>query len=236
MACRKHPTKKEWKEKTGLCDQCAEEEGRRIYDAQNRKCAICDTPFVDACLNGRVPSEAKLDHDHDTGQIRGVLCDKCNRGLGFFKDDPNRLRAAMAYLKKDVGPTRSGITWRRNIFCQFEHEGLKAAVEKCAIDTDCTIFYGTSGDPDIHACPAFVMIVDRNIVGHDLWREKVEFDDSTHDDIPCFIVDNIRDLPLPRQKYVYQFDLNNETTIPTIIKTITQMKTEMDKRLPDLFR
>jgi hypothetical protein len=235
MACREHPKKKEWKENTGLCDQCAKEEGRRIFDAQNGKCAICNESLGDL-KNDRVPSEAKLDHDHETGRIRGVLCDKCNRGLGFFKDDPKRLRDAVAYLNKDVGPTRSGITWRRNIFCQFEHEVLKTAVEKCATDTDCTIFYGTSGDPDIHACPAFVMIVDRNIIGHDLWREKVEYDDSTNDDTPCFIVDNIKDLPYPKKKYVYQFDLNNETSIPTIITTITQMKKEMDRRLPDLFK
>jgi hypothetical protein len=138
--------------------------------------------------------------------------------------------------KKTVGPTRSGITWRRNIFCQFEHEELKAAIERCAFDTDNTIFYGTPGDPDIHACPAFVMIVDRNAVGHDLWREYVEFADLNDDDIPCFIVDNIKDLPYPKKKYVYQFDLNNQGTIPTIVKTITQMKKEMDRRLPDLLK
>lgn len=135
-----------------------------------------------------------------------------------------------------VGPTRSGIAWRRNIFCQFDHEGLKDAIEKCAIEKDCTIFYGTNGAPDIHACPAFVMIVDRNAVGFDLWKEYVEYSDMNGDDIPCFIIDNIRHLPLPKKKYVYQFDLNDETSIPTIVKTITEMKTEMDRRLPSLFK
>jgi hypothetical protein len=43
-------------------------------------------------------------------------------------------------------------------------------------------------------------------------------------------------LPLPKKKYVYQFDINNETSISTIIKTITEMKTEMDRRLPALFK
>lgn len=138
--------------------------------------------------------------------------------------------------EKPVGPTRSGITWRRNIFCQFEHEELKAAIEKCAFETDCTIFYGTYPDPDIHAIPAFVMIVDRNVVGHDLWRENVEFCDSCGDDIPCFIVDNIKDLPMPKTKYVYQFDIDDKATIPTIVKTIREMKIDMDRRLPDLFK
>jgi len=135
-----------------------------------------------------------------------------------------------------VGPTRSGITWRRNIFCQFDHADLKAAIEKCAIETDCTIFYGDKGDPDIHACPAFVMIVDRSAIGFELWKEYVEYSDMNGDDVPCFIVDNIRHLPLPKKKYVYQFNLNDEASISTIIKTITKMKTEMDRRLPSLFK
>lgn len=145
----------------------------------------------------------------------------------------------MARKAKDenrpVGPTRSGITWRRNIFCQFENEGLKAAVEKCARETDCTVFYGTNPGCDIHAIPAFVMIVDRDVVGHDLWRENVEFCDSCGDDVPCFIVDDVKDLPMPKTKYVYQFDMNDKATIPTIVKTIREMKMEMNRRLPDLF-
>jgi len=80
------------------------------------------------------------------------------------------------------------------------------------------------------------MMVDRNTVGFDLWKEYVEYSDINGDDIPCFIVDNIRHLQLPKNKYVYQFDLNKETSIPTIIKTITEMKTEMDRRLPSLFK
>ncbi|MEE9913128.1 MAG: hypothetical protein K4571_15560 [Deltaproteobacteria bacterium] len=145
---------------------------------------------------------------------------------------------AIAAQEKDhpIAPTRSGITWRRNIFCQFDHDGLKTAIEKCAIETDCTVSFGESGTPDIHACPAFVMIVDRNAVGIDLWNEYVEYSDVNGDDIPCFIIDNISFLPLPQKKYVYQFNLNNKTSIPTIVKTIKEMKTEMDRRLPTLFR
>jgi len=145
-------------------------------------------------------------------------------------------RADVSRKKKPAEPTRSGITWRRNIFCQFKNESLKAAVEKCAEETDCTTVYGEHPYPDILACPAFVMIVDRNVVGHDLWRVKVEYDDSTQDDIPCFIVDNIKDLPMPKTKYVYQFDINDKETIPTIVNTIREMKIEMNRRMPRLFR
>jgi hypothetical protein len=41
-----------------------------------------------------------IDHDHETGALRGTLCEQCNRGLGMFKDDPKRLRKAAKYILK----------------------------------------------------------------------------------------------------------------------------------------
>lgn len=66
-----------------------------LREAQNGRCAICGTAEA-AAPCGRL----HLDHDHTTHVVRGLLCGNCNAGLGQFKDDPVRLRAAIDYLAR----------------------------------------------------------------------------------------------------------------------------------------
>lgn len=61
---------------------------------QDYKCAICPRSHFDE-RNGLV-----VDHDHTTGTIRALLCDRCNVGLGSFGDDIQRLLNAANYLKE----------------------------------------------------------------------------------------------------------------------------------------
>lgn len=64
------------------------------YDAFGNKCAICmKSP------NGTPNRELVIDHDALTGVARGVICNACNRGLGFFKDNTFALQRAVAYLE-----------------------------------------------------------------------------------------------------------------------------------------
>ena len=65
------------------------EQYKAILAAQNGMCALCkEREAVD------------VDHDHKTGKVRSLLCRTCNLALGFFRDCPDRLRAAIAYLKE----------------------------------------------------------------------------------------------------------------------------------------
>lgn len=71
----------------------------KILEQQNHKCAICGTDETFNDKNGRKSSFA-VDHCHDTGKIRGLLCHRCNTGLGCFKESEDRLSAALEYLQK----------------------------------------------------------------------------------------------------------------------------------------
>jgi hypothetical protein len=73
-------------------------DGREIYDRQKGKCAICGSNIAYAIV-GKRSERSMLDHCHETGIVRGMLCDPCNVGIGRFKDDPNLLRAAAAYVE-----------------------------------------------------------------------------------------------------------------------------------------
>lgn len=49
-----------------------------------------------------------IDHDHNSGEVRGKLCDKCNQGLGLFQDSPELLHAAADYIKWHYYPKAPG--------------------------------------------------------------------------------------------------------------------------------
>ena len=67
----------------------------------NGVCWICLRPeTLKRQKKAPYPESLYVDHDHTTGMIRGLLCNNCNSGLGYFDDNPEILKAAIAYLEK----------------------------------------------------------------------------------------------------------------------------------------
>jgi Recombination endonuclease VII len=63
----------------------------QLLESQNGCCAICETPFTET---------PRLDHDHVSGEMRGLLCNHCNLGIGLLNDDSELVRKALLYLEK----------------------------------------------------------------------------------------------------------------------------------------
>lgn len=73
-------------------------EYQKLLDKQNGVCRICKQPET-AIRKGKLQPLA-VDHNHTTGEIRGLLCNNCNIGIGNFKDDESLLFSAIAYLQE----------------------------------------------------------------------------------------------------------------------------------------
>lgn len=80
----------------------APERYEAMFRDQSGRCAICGTDDPGGHEKGKHPRSFAMDHDHKTGRLRGLLCSVCNRALGGFKDDPERLMNAANYIRKYV--------------------------------------------------------------------------------------------------------------------------------------
>lgn len=68
-----------------------------MIESQNYQCKICDGEGF--LMRESHKSKLVIDHDHETGEVRGLLCHNCNRGLGLFKDSAKNLKKAQDYLE-----------------------------------------------------------------------------------------------------------------------------------------
>jgi hypothetical protein len=76
-------------------DDCKE-----MFEKQNGVCAICGQPET-RIQRGKL-ADLSVDHDHITGEVRGLLCNKCNIGIAHFYDNSDLLLLAFNYLEKIV--------------------------------------------------------------------------------------------------------------------------------------
>ena len=68
------------------------EEWDRLVEEQHGACLICN-------FRPESPRQLHVDHNHQTGEVRGLLCNNCNVGLGYFADNAERLARASMYVQ-----------------------------------------------------------------------------------------------------------------------------------------
>ena len=70
-----------------------------LWAAQGFVCAVCGS--VPRAMKGGRDGRC-VDHDHETGRVRGILCNGCNMALGYVRDSPATLRALAEYLERNA--------------------------------------------------------------------------------------------------------------------------------------
>jgi hypothetical protein len=72
-----------------------------ICQKQNYSCAVCLKTETAIDPRTKKPRRLAVDHCHTTNKIRGLLCHKCNRAIGMFKDDYSSIERAALYIKEN---------------------------------------------------------------------------------------------------------------------------------------
>lgn len=110
--------------KSGLCPICLKDYHREnrsknapsVRAAQIRYRYGVEPEYIDAllvsqgglCAICRTRKATHIDHCHESGMVRGILCPPCNKGIGHFEDDEGRLMAAAEYLRSSRGAESDG--------------------------------------------------------------------------------------------------------------------------------
>ena len=105
---RLNATRKAWRQKTPQYWRrsylkthygISPEKYQEMLLAQKGLCYICHLPPTGKPIKGQAPS-LHVDHNHLTGEVRKLLCGKCNQAIGLLDEVPDRIRAAAAYLEE----------------------------------------------------------------------------------------------------------------------------------------
>lgn len=99
-----------------------------LFESQGWACAICRRPRRDG--ERRFP----IDHDHVTGEIRGILCDDCNVGIGRLKDSVRLLASAIVYLEDGISAAKTLETTRQRVRVRPDRHGREPRAPIVGLD------------------------------------------------------------------------------------------------------
>ncbi|WP_439673914.1 endonuclease VII domain-containing protein [Embleya sp. MST-111070] len=104
-----HKSARQWDGLAAACKACRKIEGRvghlkRKYGMTEADYRVMLADQMGVCPICQSTRPEHVDHDHETGRVRAVLCFNCNAALGMFKDRPDALRRAATYVE--------GIVWK----------------------------------------------------------------------------------------------------------------------------
>lgn len=97
-ACRRREAKRHSITKYGVSIDEFEELKRK----QGGGCAVCGRKFGHERGRGGQETRLVIDHEHSTGEVRGLLCSRCNTAIGLFEDSVDLLKAAIEYLSDET--------------------------------------------------------------------------------------------------------------------------------------
>jgi len=165
---------------------------------------------------------------------------------GLIKYDDYYRRISLKDDDREIAYSAKGrFVWENHnqtVLALFDHEKLKAELEKWAIKNNSNISWGDPKSPDVIAIPSFVLIIDRRFMDSRSWDLYLEFSNDYDGDgveywqtKPCIIIDGIRDMELPRFNQVMLFDINFDESIQWIIRAVAMAKEMLGIiKLPDL--
>lgn len=80
------------------CKKCTRDRESEIKYGMSLTAAL--ERFGEVCMICGTGENLRVDHCHDTLDVRGILCNNCNVGVGYLADDPERMEAAAAYIRQ----------------------------------------------------------------------------------------------------------------------------------------
>jgi hypothetical protein len=95
-----------------------------MLEKQHGACAICKLPETQRSNPRGSVDRLRVDHNHATGSVRGLLCSRCNFAIGHFRDNTDNMMAAIIYLLNDSDDE----WWNRPLprfYATDTHEALK---------------------------------------------------------------------------------------------------------------